>query len=90
MIKLYISEEKYGESLIESLNYKFIIFINLCIKAEIPQQTVQTTFSIMLKSITLNYYYFNCQKIDLTIQQLFDRFQKHFEEKKHRRNMLRQ
>ena len=64
---MYINEKKYDKSLTENLNYKFIIFMNLCIKAEISQQTVQTAFSIMLKSMTLKYYYFNCQGIDLTI-----------------------
>ena len=60
LVKMYINEKKYGESLIENLNYKFIIFMNLYIKAEIPQQTVQIAFSTMLKSITLEYYYFSC------------------------------
>ena len=64
---MYISEKKYDESLIKNLNYKFTIFINLYIRAEIPQQTVQTTFSIMLKFMTLEYYYFNYQGIGLTI-----------------------
>ena len=65
---MYINEKKYDESFIKNLNYKFTIFINLYIRAEISQQIIQTTFSIMLKSITLKYYYFNYQKIDLTIQ----------------------
>ena len=64
---MYINEEKYDGSFIESLNYKFIIFMNLCIKTEISQQTVQITFSIMLKSMILKYYYFNYQKIGLII-----------------------
>ena len=60
LVKLYIDEDiKYGESLIESLSYKFTIFLNLCIRAEIPQQTVHTAFPTMLKSIILDYYYFN-------------------------------
>ena len=57
---MYINEKKYDESLIKSLNYKFTIFINLYIKVEISQQTVQIAFSIILKSITLKYYYFSC------------------------------
>ena len=65
---MYINEKKYDENLIKNLNYKFTIFMNLCIKVEISQQTIQTTFSIMLKSIILKYYYSNCQDIDLTIQ----------------------
>ena len=69
LIKLYIDEEmKYDENLIKSLSYKFIIFLNLCIRAEISQQTIHTAFPIMLKIMTLKYYYFNCQGLDLTIQ----------------------
>ena len=67
LIKIYINEKKYGESFIKSLNYKFSIFINLYIRVEISQHTVHIAFSIMLKSITLNYYHFNCQEIDLTM-----------------------
>ena len=36
LIKMYINEEKYDENFIKSFNYKFTIFINLCIKVEIP------------------------------------------------------
>ena len=61
LIKLYIDEEmKYGGNSIKSLNYKFIIFLNLCIRVEISQQTVHIAFSIILKSMTLDYYYFSC------------------------------
>ena len=68
LIKMYINEKKYGESLTESLSYKFLIFMDLCIRAEIPQHTIHITFPIMLKSMTLNYYHFNYQGIDLTMQ----------------------
>ena len=34
---MYINEKKYDENLIENLNYKFTIFINLYTKAEISQ-----------------------------------------------------
>ena len=67
LAKMYISEEKYGESFTESLSYKFTIFINLCIRAEISQQTVQIAFSTMLKFMTLKYYYSSCQGLDFTI-----------------------
>ena len=40
--------------------------------------------------MALEYYYSSCQAIDLTIQQLFDRFEAHFEGEEHRRNMLRE
>ena len=69
LTKLYIGEEmKYDGNLIESLSYKFTIFLNLCIKAEISQQTIHTAFSTMLKFMALDYYYFNCQGIGLTVQ----------------------
>ena len=71
---MYISEEKYDESFIKSLNYKFSIFINLYIKVEIPQHIIHTTFPIMLKFMILNYYHFNCQGIGFIMQQFFDRF----------------
>ena len=68
LIKLYIGEKmKYDGNLIESLNYKFTIFLNLCIKAEISQQTIHTAFPIMLKSMTLDYYYSSCQEIGLIV-----------------------
>ena len=41
---MYINEKKYDESLIKNLNYKFIIFINLCIRVEISQQTIQIAY----------------------------------------------
>ena len=43
----------------------------------------------MLKSMALEYYYSSCP-IGLSIQQLFDRFEAHFEGEEHRRNMLRE
>ena len=89
LAKMYTSEEKYGESPTESLSYKFNIFMNLCTRAQIPQQILNTTFPTMLKSMALKYYYSSCQGINLTIQQLLDRFQGHFEGEEHRRNMLR-
>ncbi len=44
----------------------------------------------MLKSMALEYYYSSCQGIVLTLQQLYDRFQGHFEGEEHRRLMLRE
>ena len=89
--QMYTSDaEKYGGSPTESLSYKFTIFMNLCKRAEIPKEILHTAFPTMLKSMALEYYYFSCQAIDLTIQQLFDRFEAHFEGEEHRRNMLRE
>ena len=64
--------------------------MDLCKRAEILGEMLHTAFPTMLKSMTLEYYYFSCQAIELTIQQLFDRFEAHFEGEEHRRNILRE
>ena len=56
---MYISEKKYNNSLIKSLSYKFIIFINLYNKAEILVEILHIVFLIILRFITLEYYYFS-------------------------------
>ena len=64
---MYINNiEKYGESSIKSLNYKFIIFINLYKRAEILDEILHIVFFTILKSMTLEYYYFS-YSIRLTI-----------------------
>ena len=88
--KMYTNDDKYGGSPTESLNYKFTIFMDLCKRAEIPQETLPKAFPSMLRSMALEHYYSSCQGHGLTLQQLFQRFQAHFEEEEHRRNMLRE
>ncbi len=90
LAKLYSSEEKYGGDPTESLSYKFMIFMDLSKRAEIPQQILHVAFPTMLKTMALEFYYSSCQGIVLTVQQLYDRFQGHFEGEEHRRLMLRQ
>ena len=88
--KMYTSDtEKYGGSPTESLSYKFNIFMDLCNRAEISSEILPTAFPTMLKSMALEHYYSSCPS-GLTIQQLFDRFEAHFEGEEHRRNMLRE
>ena len=87
---MYTSDiEKYGGSSTESLSYKFTIFMDLCNRAEISAEILHIAFPTMLKFMALEYYYFSCS-IGLTIQQIFDRFEAHFEGEEHRRNMLRE
>ena len=88
--KMYTSDaEKYGGSPTESLSYKFNIFMDLCTRAEISSEMLPIAFPTMLKSMALEHYYSSCPS-GLTIQQLFDRFEAHFEGEEHRRNMLRE
>ena len=87
--KMYTSDtEKYGDSPTESLSYKFTISMNICKRVEIPEAILHTAFLTMLKSMALEYYYSSCP-IELSIQQLFDRFEVYFEGEEHRRNLLR-
>ena len=51
--------KKYNESLIKSLSYKFIIFINLYNKVKILVEILHIVFLIILKLIILKYYYFS-------------------------------
>ena len=88
--KMYTNDDKYGGSPTESLNYKFIIFMDLCERAEVPQEVLPKAFPSMLRSMALEHYYSSCQGHSLTLQQLFQRFQAHFEGEEHRRNMLRE
>ena len=90
LAKMYNNDDKYGGSPTESLSYKFNIFMDLCTRAEIPQGLLHTAFPTMLTSMALEYYYSSCQGVSLTTEQLFERFQSHFEGEEHRRNMLRE
>ncbi|RKF76572.1 hypothetical protein GcM3_078032 [Golovinomyces cichoracearum] len=81
--RMYCEENKYGGEPTESFAYKFNIFIDLVVKAELPLDSLTIAFSTMLKEMA-------CQGINLTIKKLVKRFQDHFEGEEHRRNMLRE
>ena len=64
---MYTSDtKKYNNSLIKSLSYKFIIFINIYKRGEIPEEILHIVFLIILKFMILEYYY-SSYLIELTI-----------------------
>ena len=67
LFKIYINNDKYDKTSTESLNYKFIIFINLYERAEISQEVLSKAFSSMLRLMALEYYYSSYQKYKLTL-----------------------
>ncbi|KAI1000166.1 hypothetical protein K3495_g8031 [Podosphaera aphanis] len=67
----------------------FCYFMDLAAKAEIPRTALSIAFSVMIKGMALEFFYSSCQRFDLTINQLIQKFQDHFGEE-HRRNILRE
>jgi hypothetical protein len=58
IIKIYIKESKYGGNR-DSFNFKFIIFHNICRRANILYKAKAKAFPIMLKGLVLNFFYLN-------------------------------
>ena len=58
LAKMYSDETKYSDEN-NSWNFKFIIFHDMCARAEVFETVKLMTFSIIFKNLTLNYYYFN-------------------------------
>ena len=55
---MYTSEiKKYDDNLTKSLSYKFIIFMNIYKRVEVPEEILHIAFLIILKSMALEYYY---------------------------------
>ena len=67
-----------------------MIFMDLCSRADIPPKILPLAFPTMLRSTALEYYYSSCMGSGLTMHQLLDEFQAHFEGAAHRRNKLRE
>ena len=58
IIKIYIKESKYrGDG--DSFNFKLAIFYNIYRRANILYKTKAKAFFIMLKGLTLNFFYLN-------------------------------
>ena len=55
---MYSDETKYNDEN-DSWNFKFIIFHDMCVKAEVFGTAKLMTFSIMFKNFVLDYYYSN-------------------------------
>jgi hypothetical protein len=56
--KIYTEKQKYS-SINKSLNYKLIIFYNICNQVDVPQEAYLKAFPTMLKGLVLDYFYIN-------------------------------
>ena len=58
LVKIYTEESKYSKE-DNNFNYKLIIFNNFCNRVGIPQEVKIKGFLMMLRGITLDFYYRN-------------------------------
>ena len=70
IIKIYIKESKYGGNK-DSCNFKFIIFYNICRRANILYKVKVKAFPIMLKGLVLNFFYLNNTINKLSFQDIY-------------------
>ena len=86
---MYSDEIKYSDKN-DSWNFKFIIFYNMCVKAEVSETVKLMTFLIMFKKIALNYYYFNVivWRSALNFVQACVLINSYFENAEYKRNVL--
>ena len=56
--KIYIKEQKYS-GINKRLNYKLIIFYDICNWVDIPQEAYLKAFPTMLKGLVLDHFYIN-------------------------------
>ena len=89
LIKMYSDEAKYNNEN-DSWNFKFIIFHDMCVRAEMSETIKLMTFSIMFKNFALNYYYSNVsiRKSTLNFVQTCVLINDYFESAEYKRNVL--
>lgn len=86
---MYTSKSKYNEKN-DNFIFKLIVFYNICIKANVSQKTKLKIFSIMLKNLTLNYYYLNINNKNalITFDEICLTIRFYFENAKYKRKIL--
>jgi hypothetical protein len=88
LIKLYTKKTNYSDEN-DSFSFKLTIFHDMCDRVDVLQSIKLKTFFIMLKELTLDYYYSN-MNIDVFI--IFDEVcfstRNYFEDAEYRRNIL--
>jgi hypothetical protein len=67
LAKLYIDEAKYSNEN-NNFDFKLIIFIDLCQKANIPRQEFSQAYSTMLCGLALDHYYTNLKLYATTLK----------------------
>ena len=86
---MYSDEAKYNNEN-DSWNFKFIIFHDMCVKAEVLETIKLMTFLIMFKNLALNYYYSNVVVWEsaLNFVQTYVSINSYFEDAEYKRNVL--
>lgn len=87
--KLYTDEQKYSGN-IDSFDFKYSIFLDLCERTEILREVYLKAFPTMLKGAALNYYYTSCKSNPYitSLQDLCANIKQYFEGAEHERNTL--
>ena len=86
---MYSDETKYNDEN-DSWNFKFIIFHDMCAKAEMLETAKLMTFSMMFKNLVLNYYHFNVTvwRSALNFVQTCVSINSYFENAEYKRNVM--
>ena len=74
----------------DSFDFKYSIFLDLCERTEIPRETHLKAFPTMLKGAALNFYYTSCRSNPYitSIQDLYANIKQYFKGAEHERNTL--
>ncbi len=90
LAKLYTNEAKYsGEN--DTFSFKLTIFHDMCDRADVLQSAKLKAFSIMLKSLTFDYYYSNMFTSTVTVitfDEICFSMRNYFEDAEYRRGIL--
>ncbi len=90
LAKLYTNEAKYSDEN-DSFSFKLTIFHDMCNRADVSQSAKLKAFLIMLKDLTLDYYYSNMFTITIaviTFDEVCFSMRNYFEDAEYRRDIL--
>ena len=87
IIKIYIKESKYrGDK--DSFNFKFTIFYDIYGRANVLYKAKAKAFPMMLKGLTLNFFYLNNTINKLSFQDICSTIQNYFKGLEYKRGIL--
>ena len=85
LAKFYDDDSKYsGES--DNFDFKFIVFSDLCERADIPQKARAKAFPTMLRGLALDYYYSSLKRLPL--EKACELIKKYFEGDEYKRGIM--
>jgi hypothetical protein len=88
LAKLYTNEAKYSDEN-DSFSFKLTIFHDMCDRANVLQSAKLKAFFIMLKDLTLDYYYSNMSTdIFIIFDEVCFSMRNYFENAEYRRDIL--